>query len=1060
MWFAFVGVAVLLGALAQAEGPVAEYTFADPVALGRDTSGRGHNADVRGARQPAGAARAELLLDGQSGLVIPDAEFLRGPNGFTLEAEFRFSAVDRSMNLLSKEGEYLLRLDPPQEGGRISFFVNVAGSLEPRVRGPVAEVGKQYRVYATWDGAKATLWVNGVSYAVNRGGALNPQGAPVLVGLPSQFGPAGLQGALGAVRLYDYPLSDGEVLWRHYDLLDQSPNARRERRTRFEFADNTEGWAGRNVEGLRAEDGVLRAKVGGYGCLLLQRGLAVPAVGHEYLSLRMSATTGQSARLTFLTGKTPADVRSVELPLKADGRMHAYVVRLADYPEWRGDLLSLALEPSDAAAEVSVDFLALAPKPDAPAELTVSDLTTDAVILRAGRPVTVTATVTNSGGPGEGLRAELALPEGVTIRDEAALHLPPLAHGESCPVAWRVEASSAVSGQAVVTVTGPGVTASSAAIPVSFSQPVPVTRADYVPPPEPPPSDYLVGCHYCPLWKQGSRATVWEPIVPFLERKPALGYYDEDDPEVTDWEIKWALDHGIQYFVYCWYRTSQGRPVEQMLGHAIHDGLFNSRYGSQFKFAIMWENQAKGRAGIASEEDLLTNLLPFWIENYFRRDNYLKVDGKPLLFIYRPEFLVDDLGSVEAVRQALDKAREACRQAGLGGLTILGEYRGTAPQPLQLMLDEGLDYAFQYCWPVDSVPPAEAVAAQERYWKSWQEQSIIPFLITLSMGWDSTPWHPSYSKWRLPPPDFEVLCRRGKAFMDQLPQQSLGRKLVLLDNWNEYGEGHYIAPHRQYGFGYLDAVRKVFTRAPEPHIDPIPEDYGLGPYDKAWRQQQSLLELCRGKTPAAEGTEPDLIGWWTFDEEDDAPVALDLSGHGLGGILDQAARVPGRKGKALACEGGCVLVPGDGLRFDLPSLSVECWVRTDLAGQTDRWFVNCVFGTGDSGFRLGLSDGRLTWAIPQTPWSHHLVAAEALPLGKWVHVAATYDGRVMRLYQDGDLVGSLDRIGKVQPIRTHLCLGSYDRAHKAHFTGLLDEVRFLSRALTAEEVARRCAPGD
>jgi hypothetical protein len=1001
-----------------------------------------------------------LLLDGQGGLEIPDAAFLRGPRGLTIECGFRFSSVAQSMNIASKEGEYLLRLDPPGEGGRISFFVDVAGSLEPRVRGPVAEVGKQYEVFATWDSGCATLWVNGVSYVVNRAGPLNPRGKPVLVGLPSEFGPAGLQGALTRVRLYDYPLSAGEALWRHYDLLDLDPTAERADQPRSEFQTGLEGWGGRNVAGLQARDGVLHAQVGGYGSLLLHRGLAVPAEGRQFLSLRLSATAGERARLTFLTGETVADVRSLEFPLKADGRMHAYVLRLADYPEWRRQLLSLALEPSDGASEVAVDFLTLGPTPEAPAELTVSDLTTDAVILRAGRPVEVSATVTNTGGPGTGLRARLELPPGVSVQGPAEVALPAMPHGDQQTLAWGLQAAGAVAGQATVTATGPGVTSSATSIPISFSPPVTVTEADYVPAPQPPPSDYLVGAHYCPLWKQGSRATVWEPIVPFTERKPALGYYDEDDPEVTDWEIKWALDHGIQYFVYCWYRASQGKPVEQMLGHAIHDGLFNSRYGSQFKFAIMWENQGKGTSGIASEEDLLTNLVPFWIENYFQRDNYLKVDGKPLLFIYRPEFLVDDLGSVENVRSALDKARDACREAGLGGLTILGEYRGTAPAPLQLMVDEGLDYAFQYCWPVDSVPPAEAVAAQEGYWKSWRDQDVIPFMLTLSMGWDSTPWHPSYSKWRLPPADFETLCRRGKAFMDRLPESSLGRKLVLLDNWNEFGEGHYIAPHRQYGFGYLDAVRSAFTNAPQPHIDPIPQDLGLGPYDKAWSKQQAILELCSRKTPAAEGVEPDLLGWWSFDEEDGAPVALDGSGHGLGAIVDKAQRVPGHKGKALACQGGCVMVPGNGSRFDLPALSIECWVSTDLAGQTDKWFVNCVYGTGGGGFRLGLSEGRLCWAIPQTPWSHHLVAAEALPLGQWVHVVATYDGRAMRLYQNGRPVGSLDRVGKVQPITTHFCLGSYERDHKAHFTGLLDEVRFLSRALTAEEVARRSASGD
>ena len=56
-----------------------------------------------------------------------------------------------------------------------------------------------------------------------------------------------------------------------------------------------------------------------------------------------------------------------------------------------------------------------------------------------------------------------------------------------------------------------------------------------------------------------------------------------------------------------------------------------------------------------------------------------------------------------------------------------------------------------------------------------------------------------------------------------------------LDNWNEWSEGHYLAPHRQYGFGYLDVVRKVFSDAPEKHLDLVPGDIGLGPYDTAYK---------------------------------------------------------------------------------------------------------------------------------------------------------------------------------------------------------------------------------
>ncbi|MGB9797900.1 MAG: glycoside hydrolase family 99-like domain-containing protein, partial [bacterium] len=70
-----------------------------------------------------------------------------------------------------------------------------------------------------------------------------------------------------------------------------------------------------------------------------------------------------------------------------------------------------------------------------------------------------------------------------------------------------------------------------------------------------------------------------------------------------------------------------------------------------------------------------------------------------------------------------------------------------------------------------------------------------------------------------------------KEFLKSLPPSQLGSRMILLDNWNEWGEGHYIMPHREYGFGYLDAVREVFCDAPKNHIDLIPEDIGLGPYE-------------------------------------------------------------------------------------------------------------------------------------------------------------------------------------------------------------------------------------
>jgi hypothetical protein len=52
----------------------------------------------------------------------------------------------------------------------------------------------------------------------------------------------------------------------------------------------------------------------------------------------------------------------------------------------------------------------------------------------------------------------------------------------------------------------------------------------------------------------------------------------------------------------------------------------------------------------------------------------------------------------------------------------------------------------------------------------------------------------------------------------------LASRLILLDNWNEYGEGHFIFPAKEYRFGYLDAVRKVFAPQAPVHRDLLPAD--------------------------------------------------------------------------------------------------------------------------------------------------------------------------------------------------------------------------------------------
>jgi FlaA1/EpsC-like NDP-sugar epimerase len=63
-------------------------------------------------------------------------------------------------------------------------------------------------------------------------------------------------------------------------------------------------------------------------------------------------------------------------------------------------------------------------------------------------------------------------------------------------------------------------------------------------------------------------------------------------------------------------------------------------------------------------------------------------------------------------------------------------------------------------------------------------------------------------------------------FADRYPGAA-GKKIILIETWNEYGEGAVIEPHREWGFGYLDAIRAVFGHERGPHQDVSPENLCL-----------------------------------------------------------------------------------------------------------------------------------------------------------------------------------------------------------------------------------------
>ncbi|MBE7043339.1 MAG: hypothetical protein E7399_07615 [Ruminococcaceae bacterium] len=388
----------------------------------------------------------------------------------------------------------------------------------------------------------------------------------------------------------------------------------------------------------------------------------------------------------------------------------------------------------------------------------------------------------------------------------------------------------------------------------------------YVPEPKPATSDRIVAAHYYAAWKKGAPGlhNGFDDLHDYPERTPLMGYYDEENPTVCDWEIKWALEHGINCFIHCWYRKKEnmGKPVtvnDLRCGHGLHEAFFHAKYQKDMKFAIMFENSP--RWGTTDAEDMIEHLMPFWMEQYFKRDNYLCIDNKPVLFVFYQQRLSEVFPNPEDQKAAFDACREYAKSQGFDGM-IFGccDYEATK-EANEEGIARGYDFRFGYSagyFPEESYPSEEAtVELMPEHFK--QQIAIDPmrFLATPSCFRDSTPRCSQHwidlgyqfhlgKFWHLSPENYRIVLRKYKELIDALPENAWAKRMIMIDNWNEWDEGHYVAPSHEFGFKYLQAIREEFTKRDNLPDYRTPQDMGLSNFNTSWGEPD-FSEKCRQK---------------------------------------------------------------------------------------------------------------------------------------------------------------------------------------------------------------------
>ena len=104
-----------------------------------------------------------------------------------------------------------------------------------------------------------------------------------------------------------------------------------------------------------------------------------------------------------------------------------------------------------------------------------------------------------------------------------------------------------------------------------------------------------------------------------------------------------------------------------------------------------------------------------------------------------------------------------------------------------------------------------SVAEQE--WNKMNESFHIPYYPHVSVGWDPNPRFNAYNgnvTFNNTPENVEIAFRKARDFVDANIDK-LKVPLVTVNSWNEWTETSYLQPDNVFGYGYLEACKKVFV---------------------------------------------------------------------------------------------------------------------------------------------------------------------------------------------------------------------------------------------------------
>lgn len=302
-----------------------------------------------------------------------------------------------------------------------------------------------------------------------------------------------------------------------------------------------------------------------------------------------------------------------------------------------------------------------------------------------------------------------------------------------------------------------------------------------------------------------------------------LGFYDLRISEVREAQAQMAQEYGIYGFCYYHYWFNGKRLLNRPIDEVLESGK------PDFPFCLCWANENWSRRWDGSENEILVkqeynfeddhNHINFLIK-YFTDARYIKVDGKPVFIIYKPELFPD-------IKKTLGIWREEAKKAGIGELYLCYFENGIRDiKPDTLGFDASIE--FQPSW--QELPQIRKTYLQrllqklhiKKYVNTLNYSSVAETMMERSLNihhkrfpcvtpmWDNTA-RKNYNGIVFRNSSPELYGKWLKTIVNRFNSFSKEENFIFINAWNEWAEGNHLEPCQKWGKRYLEETKKVLS---------------------------------------------------------------------------------------------------------------------------------------------------------------------------------------------------------------------------------------------------------